>query len=124
MLNFWLRLMGAKIGRRVWCETWWLPEFDLITIGDGASINRGSVLQTHLFHDRIMRIEEVHMGDHSTLGPNSVVLPGSRVQEYATVGSCSLVMRSEDVPIASRWAGNPIRNWSSTQSERSLNELV
>ncbi|MDO5743934.1 MAG: amino acid adenylation domain-containing protein [Micrococcaceae bacterium] len=112
MLNFWMRLMGAKIGRRVWCETWWLPEFDLISIGDGASVNRGTVLQTHLFHDRIMRMEEVQLGANSTLGPNSVVLPGSRIEAHATVGSCSLVMRSENVPRATSWTGNPIRHWS------------
>lgn len=112
MFNFWLRLMGAKVGRRVWCETWWLPEFDLISIGDGVSINRGTVLQTHLFHDRIMRMEQVDLEDYSTLGPNSIVLPGSRLQARTIVGPGSLVMRSESVPAASHWAGNPIRSWS------------
>lgn len=122
MLNFWMRLMGAKIGRRVWCETWWLPEFDLISIGDGASINRGTVLQTHLFHDRIMRLEPVAMGAASTLGPNSVVLPGSRIENNATVGSCSLVMRSENVPAATSWTGNPIRHWATAQEAGTSNE--
>ena len=112
MLNFWLRLLGARIGRRVWCETWWLPEQDLISIGDGASINRGTVLQTHLFHDRIMRLEPVHVGAHATLAPNGVILPGSRIGEGTSIGPCSLVMRSEEVPANSRWRGNPIRNWS------------
>ncbi|HJX80258.1 Pls/PosA family non-ribosomal peptide synthetase [Glutamicibacter sp.] len=112
MLNFWLRLLGARIGRRVWCETWWLPEQDLISIGDGASINRGTVLQTHLFHDRIMRLEPVHVGEHATLAPNGVILPGSRIGEGTRIGPCSLVMRSEEVPANSLWHGNPIRSWS------------
>ncbi|WP_264668091.1 Pls/PosA family non-ribosomal peptide synthetase [Arthrobacter sp. VKM Ac-2550] len=118
MLNFWMRLMGARIGRRVWCETWWLPEFDLISIGDGVSINRGTVLQTHLFHDRIMRMDEVKMEDYSTLGPNSVVLPGSLVETQATVGPGSLVMRSETVPAGGTWAGNPLRNWDPVQARQ------
>ncbi|PVU84280.1 amino acid adenylation protein, partial (plasmid) [Cellulomonas sp. WB94] len=50
-LNVWLRSLGARIGRGVWCETIWLPEADLVALGDGASVNRGCVLQTHLFHD-------------------------------------------------------------------------
>ena len=41
---WWLRLLGAKIGKGVWCETYWLPEADLITLGDGVSVNRGGVL--------------------------------------------------------------------------------
>ncbi|MFJ2620680.1 Pls/PosA family non-ribosomal peptide synthetase [Glutamicibacter sp. NPDC087344] len=112
MLNFWFRLLGARVGRRVWLESWWLPEQDLISIGDGASINRGTVLQTHLFHDRIMRLEPVTIGAQATLAPNSVILPGSQIGEAATVGPCSLVMRSEQVPAHSSWQGNPLRNWS------------
>lgn len=113
MLNWWMRLMGTKVGRGVWCETWWLPEFDLISLGNGVSVNRGTVLQTHLFHDRIMRMDRIQLGDESTLGPNSIVLPGSKVSEGATVGAASLVMRSEVVPAGTHWAGNPIRHWAS-----------
>jgi non-ribosomal peptide synthetase-like protein len=115
MLNWWMRLMGTKVGRGVWCETWWLPEFDLIALGNGVSVNRGTVLQTHLFHDRIMRMDRIQLGADSTLGPNSIVLPGSTVMEGATVGAASLVMRSEVVPAGTHWAGNPIRHWSSSQ---------
>ena len=45
---------APRIGRGVWCETYWLPEADLVELGDGVSVNRGCVLQTHLFHDRVM----------------------------------------------------------------------
>ena len=54
VLNLWLRSMGARIGRGVWCETYWLPEADLIDLRDGATVNRGCVVQTHLFHDRVL----------------------------------------------------------------------
>ncbi|MDX6356580.1 MAG: hypothetical protein QOF98_3483, partial [Streptomyces sp.] len=57
VLNWWLRSMGARIGRGAWCETHWFPEPDLIEVGEGAVVNRGCVLQTHLFHDRVMRLE-------------------------------------------------------------------
>ena len=110
MFNAWARLMGAHVGRGVWCETWWLPEFDLITLEDGVSVNRGTVLQTHLFHDRIMRLEPVTMRRGSTLGPNSFVLPGAEIEERTTVGPGSLVMRQETVPSDGNWGGNPIRH--------------
>ncbi|MFC9335693.1 Pls/PosA family non-ribosomal peptide synthetase [Arthrobacter sp. NPDC057009] len=112
LFNLWLRCMGTKVGRRVWCETRWLPEFDLIRLEDGASVNRGCVLQTHLFHDRIMRLDEIRLGKHSSLGPNSIVLPGSSLGPGAVVGGASLVMRAETVPAHSRWAGNPLRHWT------------
>ena len=30
-LSVWLRSLGATIGRGVWCESYWLPEADLVT---------------------------------------------------------------------------------------------
>ncbi|MEV5277228.1 Pls/PosA family non-ribosomal peptide synthetase [Streptomyces sp. NPDC052811] len=108
VLNWWLRSLGARIGRGVWLETYWLPETDLITLGDGASVNRGCVLQTHLFHDRIMRLDTVRLADGASLGPHSIALPGTDVGARASVGAASLVMRGESVPRDTRWAGNPI----------------
>ena len=40
-LNLWLRSLGARIGRGVWCETYWLPEADLVRLGDGATRQSG-----------------------------------------------------------------------------------
>lgn len=108
VLNLWLRSLGAKIGRGVWCETYWLPEADLIELGEGASVNPGCVLQTHLFHDRIMAMDTVILEPGATLGPHSVILPAARIGASSTVGPASLVMRGESVPPGTRWRGNPI----------------
>jgi non-ribosomal peptide synthetase-like protein len=108
VLNWWLRSLGAKIGRGAWCETHWLPEPDLISVGAGVSVNRGCVLQTHLFHDRVMRLEPVRLDDDTTLGPRTIVLPGSRIGTAATIGAGSLVMAAESVPAHGTWQGVPI----------------
>ncbi|MEU5091413.1 Pls/PosA family non-ribosomal peptide synthetase [Streptomyces sp. NPDC021356] len=108
VLNWWLRSLGARIGRGVWCETYWLPETDLISLGDGVSVNRGCVLQTHLFHDRIMRMDTVHVAAGASLGPHSIALPGTTIGAGASIAASSLVMRGETVPDGTRWAGNPI----------------
>ena len=108
LFNLWARLMGARIGKNVWCETWWLPEFDLITIEDRATVNRGTVLQTHLFHDRVMALEQVQIKCGATLGANSFMLPGSAIGERATIHPGSLVLRQDEVPRDTVWQGNPI----------------
>jgi len=111
VMNLWLRALGARIGRGVWCESYWLPEADLVTLGDGVTINRGCVLQTHLFHDRIMRLDTVVLREGATLGPGGIVLPGSTIGARSTLGPASLVMRAETVPADTRWLGNPIEAW-------------
>ncbi|GAA0700635.1 non-ribosomal peptide synthetase [Kitasatospora atroaurantiaca] len=111
VLNLWLRSLGASIGRGVWCESYWLPEADLVTLEDGVTVNRGCVVQTHLFHDRIMRMDTVILREGATLGPGGIVLPGSTVGARSTLGPASLVMRAESVPADTRWLGNPIEAW-------------
>ncbi|MFJ2369791.1 Pls/PosA family non-ribosomal peptide synthetase [Microbacterium sp. NPDC087665] len=110
-LALWLRTLGAKVGRGVWTDSYWLPEPDLVTLGDGATVNRGCVVQTHLFHDRVMSTDTVTLEPGATLGPHSVILPAASIGANATVGPASLVMRGESVPEGSRWSGNPIGPW-------------
>ncbi|WP_405434393.1 Pls/PosA family non-ribosomal peptide synthetase [Micromonospora sp. NBC_00617] len=111
LLTAWLRALGAKIGRGVWLETYWLPEYDLVRLGDGATVNRGCVVQTHLFHDRVMSMDEVTLGAGATLGPHGIILPGASIGARTTVGPGSLVTRGDAVPSDSRWLGNPITTW-------------
>jgi non-ribosomal peptide synthetase-like protein len=111
LMSLWLRALGARVGAGVWCETYWMPEADLIRIDNGATVNRGCVVQTHLFHDRIMRMDEVMLGEGATLGPHGIVLPGATIDARATVGPASLVTRGETVPPDTRWLGNPITPW-------------
>ncbi|MBY0441587.1 MAG: AMP-binding protein [Mycobacteriaceae bacterium] len=111
VMNLWLRALGADIGRGAWCETYWLPEADLVTVGAGCTVNRGCVVQTHLFHDRIMQMDTVVLEPGATLGPHSVALPAARLGAGATIGPASLVVRGDRVPPSTRWQGNPIRPW-------------
>ncbi|GAA2259805.1 non-ribosomal peptide synthetase [Streptomyces amakusaensis] len=118
LMSLWLRGLGARIGRGVWCETYWLPEADLATVGEGASIGRGCVVQTHLFHDRIMRMDNVRIGSGATLGPHGIALPGAVIGDRAVVGPASLVMRGERVPAGTRWLGNPIAAWKPPRARK------
>jgi non-ribosomal peptide synthetase-like protein len=113
LMTAWLRGLGARIGRGAWIESYWLPETDLVTLGDATTVNRGCVLQTHLFHDRILRTDTVVLREGATLGPGGIVLPGSTVGARSTLGPASLVMAAESVPDDTRWLGNPIEAWRS-----------
>ncbi|HAP90767.1 MAG TPA: hypothetical protein DCR15_14000, partial [Arthrobacter bacterium] len=95
-----------------WCESYWLPEADLVTLGRNATVNRGCVVQTHLFHDRVMSLDTVTLEDGATMGPHGVILPQASIGTGGTVGPASLVMRGESVPAATYWMGNPVSPWS------------
>jgi hypothetical protein len=50
---FLLRLLGCKIGRHCYIGTALFSEFDLVRIVDYAALNGGTVIQNHLFEDRL-----------------------------------------------------------------------
>jgi non-ribosomal peptide synthetase-like protein len=109
VISFYLRLMGAKVGRNVWCESLNLTEFDIVDLGDGCAINRHAVVETHLFHDRLMRIGPATLGRGATLGPASAMLPDTTIGAGCSVGGRSVVMRGEALPARTRWHGVPVR---------------
>jgi non-ribosomal peptide synthetase-like protein len=108
LMPVYLRLMGARIGRNVWCETLTITEFDLAELGDGAVVNRNAVVETHLFHDRVMQVGPARLGAGSTLGPSSAMLPDTEIGDGCSVGGRSIVMRGERLPPRSRWHGAPV----------------
>jgi non-ribosomal peptide synthetase-like protein len=63
--------------------------------------------QTHLFEDRVMKVDHVKIGQRVTMGPRSSVLYSAEVGDNARLGPLTLVMKGENIPAASRWAGCP-----------------
>jgi len=108
LMSLYLRLMGAKVGRDVWCDTNTITEFDMVELGDGCVVNRHAIVQAHLFHDRLLRIGPLSMGPRSTLGPISAILPDTALGEGCSVGARSVVMRGERLPDGTRWHGAPV----------------
>ena len=97
-----------NVGRGAWIESYWFPETDLCTVGSGATVGPGTVVQTHLFQDRVMSLDAVTIGSGATLGLNSVILPGATIEAGATIGPGSLVMRGDTIPTNTQWQGNPV----------------
>jgi len=108
LLPVYLRAMGAKVGRDVWFETMNVTEFDVVELGDGCVVNRGVHVETHLFHDRLLRIGPTRVGPGATLGPESAVLPDTIVGAGTRVGGRSVVMRGEELPPGTNWHGAPV----------------
>ena len=108
IMSMYLRAMGSKIGRGVWCETTAVTEHDMINLRDGTAVNRGGCLMTHLFHDRLLRIGPTRLDPGATLGPTAVVLPDTHVGTDTRVFGHSVVLRGEELPPGSRWHGTPV----------------
>lgn len=100
-------LLGSRIGRGVYLDTTDITEFDCVHIGDYSELNALTCPQTHLFEDRVMKIDHVDIGARVYLGPRSAVLYSAKVADDAHLGPLTLVMKGEHIPAGSRWVGCP-----------------
>jgi len=100
-------LLGSRIGRGVYLDTTDLDEFDCVHIGDYSELNALACPQTHLFENRIMKIDHVRIGRQVTLGARSSVLYSAVVGDNVKLGPLTLVMKGESIPANSYWHGCP-----------------
>jgi non-ribosomal peptide synthetase-like protein len=106
-LVWYLRLLGARIGRGVYIHTTGLIEFDLVEVGDRAAINDEAVLQSHLFEDRMLKASGLRVGADCTVGAGSVVLYDTEMEDGSRLDALSLLMKGERLPAGTAWAGSP-----------------
>ena len=100
-------VLGCHIGRGVYLDTTDLTEFDCVTIGEYSELNALVCPQTHLFEDRIMKIDHVKIGRRVSIGARSTVLYSAYVADNVKLGPLTLVMKGESIPSNSRWWGCP-----------------
>jgi len=108
LLPWYLRLLGARIGRRVYIDSTGFLEFDLLTIGDRSILNKDCILQTHLFEDRVLKASSVRIGAGCEIGTQSIVLYHAEMNDKSRLGPLSLLMKGEVLPAGKVWAGSPI----------------
>jgi non-ribosomal peptide synthetase-like protein len=106
---WYFRLLGGKVGRRVYMDTTDFSEFDLATIGDEAMLNADCTIQTHLFEDRVMKMGTVEIAPRCKVGTGTLVLYDTKMETGATLGELSLLMKGETLPAGTRWFGIPAR---------------
>jgi non-ribosomal peptide synthetase-like protein len=107
MAPFFFRMMGSKIGRKVYMETNEITEFDLVQISTGSCLNFGCTIQTHLFEDRVMKMSKIDIGKRCTIGAMSVVLYDSKMGNHSILDGLSLLMKGETLPARTKWQGSP-----------------
>ncbi|MGV9989261.1 Pls/PosA family non-ribosomal peptide synthetase [Streptomyces sp. NPDC003374] len=105
--NLLWRLMGVRIGRRVFDDGCYITERTLTTIGDDCTLNAGSKVQCHSQEDGTFKSDRTTLGDRCTLGVGAHVHYGVTMGDAAVLAPDSFLMKGEEVPPDAEWGGNP-----------------
>ena len=101
------RLLGVRVGRRVFDDGCSIVERTLVRIGSEATLNTGSILQGHSLEDGTFKSGYIAIGARSTVGTGAFVHYGVTLGDGAVLGADSFLMKGEHVPPGSWWHGNP-----------------
>ncbi len=103
------RLLGARIGRRVFDDGCFLTERTFTTVGDDCTLNAGSVIQCHSQEDGGFKSDHTVIGAGCTLGVNAFVHYGVTMGDGAVLATNSFLMKGEEMPPNALWGGNPAK---------------
>ncbi|MFQ6638664.1 hypothetical protein Gotur_016069 [Gossypium turneri] len=84
-LNYWFEMLGARIGPLVTLDTIDITDPSLVSIGDGALVSEGALIQSHEVKNGIVSFQSIRIGKNSTIGPYAVIQKGSVLAEEAEV---------------------------------------
>uniref|UniRef100_UPI001C68B58F Pls/PosA family non-ribosomal peptide synthetase n=1 Tax=Pseudonocardia pini TaxID=2758030 RepID=UPI001C68B58F len=101
------RMLGVRMGRRVFDDGIGLTERTLTAIGDDCTLNFGTTIQCHSQEDGAFKSDRTTLGAGVTLGVGAFVHYGVSIGDGAEIAPDSFVMKGEEVPAGARWGGNP-----------------
>jgi non-ribosomal peptide synthetase-like protein len=104
-----LRLLGVRVGRRVFDDGCDMPERTLLEIGDHCTLNEGSSLQSHSLEDGTFKSDRIRLGNGCTVGTGVLVHYSVDLADAAVVTPGSFVMKGSSAPAGTTWRGNPAR---------------
>ncbi|MBY8843644.1 Pls/PosA family non-ribosomal peptide synthetase [Streptomyces sp. SP2-10] len=101
------RLLGARVGKRVFDDGCFVTERTLAVIGDECTLNIGSKIQCHSQEDGTFKSDGITLGAGCTLGVAAHVHYGVTLGEGSVLAPDSFLMKGEEVPPNAQWGGNP-----------------
>jgi non-ribosomal peptide synthetase-like protein len=103
------RLIGVRIGKRVFDDGVYISEPTLTAVGDECVLNQRSKIQCDSQEDGTYKSGRTTLGAGCTLGVAAFVHYGVTMGDGSELAADSFLMKGENVPPRARWGGNPAR---------------
>ncbi|MEU6143961.1 Pls/PosA family non-ribosomal peptide synthetase [Streptomyces sp. NPDC047081] len=105
--SFVWRLLGVRMGRRVFDDGCYITDRTLAAIGDDCTLAAHTKVQAHSQEDGTFKSDHITIGAGCTLGTGSLVHYGVSMGDGAVLAPDSFLMKGEEMPPGSHWGGNP-----------------
>lgn len=106
--GFFIRLNGARVGRRVWVNSTGIMDHSLLEFGDDTVIGSDVHLSGHMVEGGVVKTGRVRLGRQVTIGVGSVVGVGTEIGDRCQVGALSFVPKMSRLDADAVYAGAPV----------------
>jgi non-ribosomal peptide synthetase-like protein len=103
------RLLGARLGRKVFDDGGSFYDKRLIEVGDYVTLNEGCVIQGHSLEEGVFKSDYIRIGNGCTIGTGAFVHYGATMGDNVVLDPDSFLMKGEIVDSDSTWRGNPAK---------------
>jgi non-ribosomal peptide synthetase-like protein len=101
------RLLGVRVGKRLFDDGATIPEKTLVSLGDDVVLNAGSVIQCHSLEDGTFKTDHTTLGDGVVLGVGAFVHYGVTMGKGSMLEADGFLMKGEETTPFTPWSGNP-----------------
>ncbi|MBU2531833.1 MAG: amino acid adenylation domain-containing protein, partial [Alphaproteobacteria bacterium] len=104
-----LRLVGLRVGRKVFDDGCMMADKHLVEIGDHCCLNAASSIQGHSLEDGLFKSDRIIIDNGCTIGPMGFVHYGVVMGDNTRLASDAFLMKGATTEPHSQWQGNPAR---------------
>ncbi len=104
------RLFGARIGGNT-ALGGLIDSPYFVSIGDHCILGHGAMVSGNMHVSGKTLLGQVIIGNETTIGFHSLVLPNTEIGSRVTIAPYSVVIPGTRIPDGETWKGNPARKW-------------
>jgi len=104
-----LRLVGVKVGARLYDGGSIITERSLVELGDDVTLNEGCVIQAHSLEEGAFKSDYIRIGNGCTLAPAAFVHYAVTMGDGSIADVDCFVMKGEVLEPDTMWRGNPAK---------------
>jgi len=107
LMNIFLRMLGAKIGKNAYINTSAISVFDLLTVGENVSICTDSHLRGYTIADGYLHIGSIEIEDDAFIGTRCCLSHNSKMEKNSSIEDLTLIPEGCTIPQNENWGGSP-----------------
>lgn len=120
--TWYMRALGAKIGKNVMINSKYLHDHGLLEIGDDSLIGGDAVMSAHAAEGGKLLLSPIKVGKRCLIGQKSILMPGVEVGDGSVVAAGAIVLKDTKIPPNEVWGGIPARRLKSRSEAPPANE--